>query len=42
MLLAILPPADGVSIGQHPDIIRLLKGVFNKDPQKKDWSQNRI
>lgn len=46
MLSAILPPADGVSIGQHPDIIRLLKGVFNKRPPEKrlvpEWDLRKV
>lgn len=29
MLSTVLPPVDKIPIGQHPYIIRLLKGVFN-------------
>ena len=29
MLSAVLPHYENVTIGQHPHIIRLLKGVFN-------------
>jgi hypothetical protein len=32
MLSAALPPVDNILIGQHPYIIRLLKGVFNLRP----------
>ena len=34
MLSAILPNVDNVPVGQHPHIIRLLKGVFNSRPPK--------
>ena len=34
MLSAILPHVDNVPVGQHPHIIRLLKGVFNSRPPK--------
>ena len=41
MLSSVLPPIDKVPIGQHPYIIRLLKGVFNSRPPKvkllPDW-----
>ena len=32
MLPILLSPLDNIPIGQHPDIIRLLKGVFNTRP----------
>lgn len=32
MLSSILPPVQNTPIGQHPNIIRLLKGVFNSRP----------
>lgn len=32
MLSTVLAPIDKVPVGQHPYIIRLLKGVFNKRP----------
>ena len=35
MLSAILPPAVGIPVGQHPDITRLLNGVFNTRPPEK-------
>ena len=35
MLSAILPPIDNCPVGQHPYIIRLLKGVFNERPPIK-------
>ena len=46
MLSAILPSVDNVPVGQHPHIIRLLKGVFNsRPPQKKlvpKWDLQRV
>ena len=46
MLSAILPLVDNVPVGQHPHIIRLLKGVFNsRPPQKKlvtEWDLQRV
>ena len=30
MLSSILPRVEGFPIGQHPHIIRLLKGIFNR------------
>ena len=32
MLSAVLPPVQNVPVGQHPHIIRLIKGVFNSRP----------
>ena len=32
MLSSVLPPIDNIPVGQHPYIIRLLKGVFNSRP----------
>ena len=32
MLSTVLPPIDNFQIGQHPKIIRLIKGVFNTRP----------
>lgn len=34
MLSSVLPPVGKISVGQHPYIIRLLKGVFNSRPPK--------
>ena len=34
MLSSLLSPIDNVPIGQHPYIIRLLRGVFNSRPPK--------
>lgn len=34
MLSAVLPPVGNFPVGQHPHIIRLLKGVFNSRPPK--------
>ena len=46
MLSAILPPVEGIAIGQQPDIIRLLKGVFNTRPPEKrlvpEWDLGKI
>ena len=42
MLSNILPPTEGFKVGQHPDLIRLIKGVFNSRlPQKRlvpEWN----
>ena len=35
MLSNILPPIEGFKVGQHPDLIRLIKGVFNSRPPQK-------
>lgn len=35
MFSAVLPRIDNFRVGQHPDIIRILKGVFNLRPPKK-------
>lgn len=35
MLSSVLPPVNNCPIGQHPFIIRLLRGVFNKRPPIK-------
>ena len=32
MLSSVLPPVQNIPFGQHPYIIRLLKGVFNSRP----------
>ena len=34
MLSAVLPPVQNTPVGQHPHIIRLIKGVFNSRPPK--------
>lgn len=34
MLSSVLPPIEKIPVGQHPFIIRLLKGVFNSRPPK--------
>jgi hypothetical protein len=31
-LFSVLPPISGKPVGQHPIIVRLLKGIFNKNP----------
>ena len=35
MLSSVLAPVDRVPVGQHPFIVRLLRGVFNKRPPVK-------
>ena len=35
MLSVLLPPMEGIQIGQHPDIVRLMKGFFNTRPPIK-------
>jgi hypothetical protein len=30
-LFSVLPPISGKPVGQHPIIVRLLKGIFNKN-----------
>ena len=46
MLSVLLPSVEGVQIGQHPDIIRLLKGVFNSRPPVKrlvpEWDLHKV
>ncbi|MCW4309287.1 MAG: tyrosine-type recombinase/integrase [Candidatus Thiodiazotropha endolucinida] len=46
MLSVVLPPADGMPVGQHPDILRLLKGVFNSRPPEKrllpEWDLKKV
>lgn len=46
MLSSLLPPIDNVPVGQHPYIIRLLKGVFNsRPPQVKlvpEWDLHKV
>jgi hypothetical protein len=32
MLSTVLPTVDNFPVGQHPHIIRLIKGVFNSRP----------
>ena len=46
MLSSVLAPVDKVPIGQHPYIVRLLKGVFNSRPPKvkllPDWDLHKV
>jgi hypothetical protein len=46
MLSAVLPPIDNVPVGQHPYIIRLLRGIFNlRAPVKKlapEWDISKV
>ena len=46
MLSVILPPIDGIKVGQHPDIVRLIKGVFNSRPPQKrllpEWNLETV
>lgn len=46
MLSSVLGPIDKVPIGQHPYIIRLLKGIFNSRPPRvklvPDWDLHKV
>ena len=46
MLSTVLPPVEKIPIGQHPYIIRLLKGVFNSRPPKvkllPEWDLTKV
>ena len=46
MLSVLLPSVEGVQIGQHPGISRLLKGVFNSWPPVKrlvpEWDLRKV
>ena len=46
MLSSLLSPIDNVPIGQHPYIIRLLRGVFNSRPPKvnlvPEWDLQKV
>ena len=46
MLSFMLPKIDGTPIGQHTDITRLLKGVFNSRPPVKhlvpEWDLKKV
>ena len=46
MLSAVLDPIDGVSVGQHPLVCRLIKGIFNtRLPKVKllpEWDLPRV
>ncbi|CAC5399049.1 unnamed protein product [Mytilus coruscus] len=46
MLSSLLPPIDNVPIGQHPYMIRLLRGVFNSRPPKvnlvPEWDLQKV
>ena len=46
MLSVMLPKIDGTPIGQHTDITRLLKGVFNSRPPVKrlvpEWDLKKV
>lgn len=46
MLSNILDVVDGHRVGEHPKVIRLLKGVFNRRPPKKslvpEWDLNLV
>ena len=46
MLSAMLPSIDNIPVGQHPHIIRLLKGVFNSRPPQRrlvpEWNLERV
>jgi len=42
MLSAVLPPVQNIIVGQHPSVVRIIKGVFNSRPPKvkllPEWS----
>ena len=46
MLSTLLPQVDKFPIGQHPDIVRLLKGIFNSRPSEKrlvsEWDLKQV
>ena len=46
MLSVMLPQINGYPVGQHPDILRLLKGVFNSRPPVKqlvpEWDLQKV
>ena len=46
MLSVLLPPMKGIQIGQHPDVVRLMKGVFNTRPPIKrlvpEWDLRKV
>ncbi|CAC5426583.1 unnamed protein product [Mytilus coruscus] len=46
MLSSVLPPVEKIPVGQHPYIIRLLKGVFNSRPPRvkllPEWNLHKI
>lgn len=46
MLSVLLPQVDKFPIGQHPDVIRLLKGVFNTRPPEirlvPEWDLKQV
>lgn len=46
MLSSVLPPVEQIPVGQHPYIIRLLKGVFNSRPPRvkllPEWNLDKI
>ena len=46
MLSTTLPSIDGIPIGQHPLVIRLLKGCYNRNPPKprydSTWDPSRV
>lgn len=46
MLSSIMPPIEKIPVGQHPYIIRLVKGVFNSRPPKvvlvPEWSLPKV
>ena len=46
VLSNILPAVDGFKIGQHPDILRLIKGIFHCRPPSKrlipEWDLEKV
>ena len=39
VISAYHPPIEGFQVGQHPLIVRLLKGAFNKKPPQPRYTQ---
>jgi hypothetical protein len=38
MLSSTLDPIDGYKIGEHPTVVQLLKGCFNRKPPKARYN----
>ena len=38
MLSKTLPPVDGMEIGKHPLIVRLMRAIYNKNPPRARYS----
>lgn len=46
MLSTTLKPAEGIPIGEHPEVVRLLKGCYNRNPPRPKysatWDSNQV